>query len=48
MPRSSAPVANTTVMNPPIARMNRNTCTEPNMVPLLNGPTFPVTGSWMP
>ena len=45
MPRSSAPVANTTVMNPPIARMNRKTWTEPNMPPLLNGPTWPVAGS---
>ena len=48
MPRSSAPVRNTTVMNPPIERMNRKTSTEPNIVPLLKGPTIPVSRSWIP
>lgn len=48
MPRLSAPVSNTTVMNPPMARMKMKTWTPPNMRPLLNGPTCPVSRSWMP
>ena len=47
IPRSMAPVANTTVMKPPMARMNRKTCAEPNSTPLLNGPTCPAA-FWMP
>ena len=41
-------MAKTTVMKPPIARMKANTCAAPNRLPRLNGPTCPVSGSWMP
>lgn len=48
IPRSSAPVANTTVMNPPIVRMKTNTWTAPNIAPLLKGPICPVSSSTTP
>ena len=48
MPRSSAPVANITVMKEPIASTNRNTWAAPNSSPTALAETTPVSASWIP
>ena len=48
IPRSSAPVANITVMKEPIASTKRNTWAAPNSSPTAPGETTPVSASWMP